>query len=61
MPQITELSLQEMRQTTGGDWFEITWGILVGTAFVAGVVGFSPVLVAVVAVTGLALVVIPVN
>ena len=61
MPKITELSLQEMRRTTGGDWFEITWGILVGTAFVAGVVGFLPVLAVTVTATAVALVLIPVK
>ena len=61
MPQITELSLQEMRRTAGGDWFEITWGILLGASFAAGLVGPSWVLIGVTAATAVALVVIPVN
>ena len=42
MPQITELSLQEMQRTNGGDWIELAWGILHGGTMAAAV-GFRPV------------------
>ncbi len=60
MSQITELSLQEMRRTTGGDWFEKTWGLMLGAALVAGALASGPLLV-LAAVAGAALVIIPVN
>ena len=61
MPQINELSLQEMRRTTGGDWFEVTWGIMLGAAFAAGAGVSSPVLGVVIVGCAVALLVIPVN
>lgn len=60
MPRITELSLQEMHGTAGGDWFEKTWGLMLGTAMVAGALACWPVL-AIAGGAGLALVLIPVD
>ena len=31
-----KLTLEEMTETRGGDWFETTWGVMLGSAFVAG-------------------------
>ena len=39
MSNVTELSTSELQEIGGGDWFETTWGILLGTAFVAGFLG----------------------
>ena len=37
--RVTDISLSEMQKIRGGDWFETTWGIMVGSAFVAGFIG----------------------
>ena len=39
MSNVTELSTSELQEIGGGDWFETTWGILLGSAFVAGFLG----------------------
>ncbi len=36
---VTDISLSEMQEIRGGDWFETTWGVLLGSAFVAGFIG----------------------
>ena len=36
---VMELQPLELREIRGGDWFETTWGIMLGSAFVAGFLG----------------------
>jgi hypothetical protein len=36
---LTELAPTELHEVRGGDWFETTWGIMLGSAFVAGFLG----------------------
>ncbi len=32
----TKLTSTELQQIRGGDWFETTWGVMLGSAFIAG-------------------------
>ena len=34
-----DISTLELQQIGGGDWYETTWGILLGTGFAAGFLG----------------------
>ena len=36
---IQDISTLELQQIGGGDWYETTWGILLGTGFAAGFLG----------------------
>jgi hypothetical protein len=55
MAHVDDLSLAELNEIRGGDWFETTWGVLLGSGFAAGLVGSGGFL-ALGSVAGLALV-----
>ena len=39
MTNIQEISQSELYEVGGGDWFETTWGVLLGAGFAAGSLG----------------------
>ena len=36
---VEEIPISELHEIVGGDWFETTWGVLLGSGFVAGLLG----------------------
>jgi len=39
MKHIEDISISELHAIGGGDWFETTWGTVLGAGFAAGLVG----------------------
>ena len=37
--QLEDISVSELQQIGGGDWFETSWGIMLGAGFAAGLLG----------------------
>lgn len=37
--KLQEIELSEAQNIRGGDWFETTWGVMLGAGFVAGFLG----------------------
>ncbi len=45
MTHLEDISVSQLHEIGGGDWFETTWGIMLGSGFAAGLLGSGGFLV----------------